>query len=112
MALNTARGEVAVEIGGEKFTLCLTLGALAEIEAACGITTIGELQDAMQKLSAAKLVTILGALIRGGGGTIDESTLYRLPFGPSVSSAITKAFEACGFASAEGASEGKAQAGT
>lgn len=33
---NRRRGEVAVELGGKRYTLCLTLGALAELEEAFG----------------------------------------------------------------------------
>ncbi len=34
--VNRHRGEIAAELGGETYTLCLTLGALAEIEHAYG----------------------------------------------------------------------------
>jgi hypothetical protein len=33
---NRCRGEAAVTFGGERYTLCLTLGALAELEDAFG----------------------------------------------------------------------------
>ena len=33
---NRHRGEIEAELGGQRYTLCLTLGALAEIEHAYG----------------------------------------------------------------------------
>ena len=33
---NPHRGEIEVELGGKTYTLCLTLGALAELEQAYG----------------------------------------------------------------------------
>lgn len=38
--MNPQRGEVALDIGGETRKLCLTLGALAEIEAALGCESL------------------------------------------------------------------------
>tara|TARA_R110001606_G_scaffold30798_2_gene94910 strand:- start:6002 stop:6289 length:288 start_codon:yes stop_codon:yes gene_type:complete len=66
--MNAARGEVALVIGGRERRLCLTLGALAEIEAAFGCTRMSELDARMRALSAADLGVVLGALLRGGEG--------------------------------------------
>lgn len=65
--MNAARGETELVIGGQARRLCLTLGALAEIEAAFGCTRIGELEARMRALSAADLLVVLAALLRGGG---------------------------------------------
>lgn len=65
--MNAARGETELVIGGQARRLCLTLGALAEIEAAFGCTRIGELEARMRTLSAADLLVVLAALLRGGG---------------------------------------------
>ena len=65
--MNAARGETELVIGGQARRLCLTLGALAEIEAAFGCTRIGELEARMRVLSAADLLVVLAALLRGGG---------------------------------------------
>jgi hypothetical protein len=64
---NGARGEVTVVLAGAERTLCLTLGALAEIEAGLGLTSVSELAGRMQAVSAADLVVVLAALLRGGG---------------------------------------------
>lgn len=67
MSVNGARGEVSLEVEGAPRTLCLTLGALAEIETAFGCKELRELDMRMRALSARDLVVVLGALLRGGG---------------------------------------------
>ena len=69
-AVNGARGEVALEIGGTAHTLCLTLGALAEIETIC---------SEGGRLDADRLVRVLAALLRGGGSGLDEAALRAAP---------------------------------
>lgn len=65
--VNGARGEVALPLGGREVKLCLTLGALAEIETALGCKSMAELDARMRALSAADLHIVLSALMRGGG---------------------------------------------
>ena len=65
--MNAARGETGLLVDSEVRRLCLTLGALAEIEAALGCRTIAELEARMRCLSAADLMLVLAALLRGGG---------------------------------------------
>jgi hypothetical protein len=65
--VNRARGEVAVMLAGAERRLCLTLGALAEIETALGITGVSALAERMRALSARDLMAVLAALLRGGG---------------------------------------------
>jgi hypothetical protein len=65
--MNAARGETRVTLAGVPKRLCLTLGALAEIEAAFGCTRISDLEARMRALSAADLSVVLAALLRGGG---------------------------------------------
>ena len=62
--VNAARGEVALEIDGQRQVLCLTLGALAKIEAALGCTKLSELDVRMRALSAADLRVVLAALLQ------------------------------------------------
>ncbi len=47
--------------------MCLTLGALAEIESALGCRTMAELEIRMRAISAADLMLVVAALLRGGG---------------------------------------------
>lgn len=65
--MNGARGEVMLEVDGAPRRLCLTLGALAEIEAAFGCGRISELEARLRAISAADLMVVLAALLRGGG---------------------------------------------
>ncbi|MEI9964539.1 MAG: GTA-gp10 family protein [Caulobacteraceae bacterium] len=51
-AVNAVRGEVSHVLGGEARKLCLTLGALAEIETAFGIKNWQDLADRLKHLSA------------------------------------------------------------
>ena len=65
--MNPARGEVTAELAGGPRRLCLTLGALAEMEGALGVQGIEALAARMRVLSAADLMAVLAALLRGGG---------------------------------------------
>lgn len=65
--MNGARGEVEAMLAGAARRLCLTLGALAEIETALGVEGLGALAERMRKLSVRDLAVVLAALLRGGG---------------------------------------------
>ena len=67
MAANGARGEVEVVLGGERRRVCLTLGALAEIETGLGVAGLTAVAERMKLLSAHDLLIVLAALLRGGG---------------------------------------------
>ncbi|WEJ57577.1 gene transfer agent family protein [Devosia sp. FJ2-5-3] len=77
---NIHRGEIAANIGGEVRTLCLTLGALAELEARLGAGDLAGLAErfAGGKLSARDLTAIIGAGLRGGGNAISDDELARM----------------------------------
>lgn len=64
---NTARGEVVVTLAGTPRRLCLTLGALARIEAALGLSDWSQLPDRIASLTAGDLAAVLAALLDGGG---------------------------------------------
>lgn len=64
---NPARGEVVVALAGARRRLCLTLGALARIEAALALTDWSQLPDRIASLSAGDLSAVLAALLEGGG---------------------------------------------
>src|SRR5690606_8736635 len=74
------RGEIAADIGGETVTLCLTLGALAELEARLGAGDLAGLAErfASGRVSARDLTAILGAGLRGGGNAITDDDLARM----------------------------------
>jgi len=91
--VNGARGEVALEIDGQARRLCLTLGALAEIETAFGCKELRELDLRMRALSARDLVVMLGALLRGGGEVELAGRSGELVIAPGAAAkAVAKAF--------------------
>jgi len=93
MSVNEARGEVALEVDGEARTLCLTLGALAEIETAFGCKELRELDLRMRALSARDLVVVLGALLRGGGDVELAGRIGEVMVAPGTAAkAVAKAF--------------------
>ena len=65
---NPRRGEVALTIGSARYTLCLTLGALAELEHAFGVDDLGALAERFGagRLPSRDLLVLLGAGLRGG----------------------------------------------
>ncbi|WP_127145658.1 gene transfer agent family protein [Pelagibacterium montanilacus] len=77
---NPKRGEIDAVIGGETMTLCLTLGALAELEARLQAGDLNGLVErfAEGRISARDLTSILGAGLRGAGHAITDDDLARL----------------------------------
>jgi len=71
---NKHRGEIEAEIGGDRRTLVLTLGALAELESAFGAGDLVALAERFGsgRLSARDLVRIIGAGLRGAGETVSD----------------------------------------
>jgi hypothetical protein len=95
MGVNGIRGEAAAWLAGAERTLCLTLGALAEIETALGVKGFGELAERMRALSAADLLAVLAALLRGGGEGELAKELARAAIDPrAAAEAVAKAFAA------------------
>ncbi|MEL7127936.1 MAG: GTA-gp10 family protein [Pseudomonadota bacterium] len=93
MSINQARGEVGLMINGQKSALCLTLGALAEIEASLGCKTLAELQLRLSALSAGELLTVIAALLRGGGNGDLVPALSLADVSPSAAAkAVAEAF--------------------
>lgn len=77
---NARRGEIAAELGGTTRRLVLTLGALAELEAHFEAGDLVQLAERFGagRLSAADLVAILGAGLRGAGETICDREVAAL----------------------------------
>lgn len=74
MMVNRHRGEVGAMLDGREWTLCLTLGALAELESSFEATDLSALLQrfASSKLSARDMIRIICAGLRGGGHSISE----------------------------------------
>ncbi len=91
---NPARGEVVVPLAGAPRRLCLTLGALARIEAALGLEDWSQLPERFGRLSAAELLAVLAALLEGGGE--DADVLDGAPVSiPEAVAAVAAALVAC-----------------
>jgi len=69
------RGETELTIGGARYVLCLTLGALAEIESLFGCRSLAELQARLKQLSANELLQVLAILLRAGGRPANVSSV-------------------------------------
>lgn len=95
MAANGARGEVVAVLAGARRRLCLTLGALAEIETGLALEGLAGLAERMRSLSARDLMTVLAALLRGGGERALADELDRAGVDPrEAAEAVAKAFVA------------------
>ncbi|MFY0637071.1 GTA-gp10 family protein [Maricaulis maris] len=83
---NPQRGEIALTLGERTLTLCLTLGALAEIETLC---------PAGESLTADRLVRVVAALARGGGTPVELAELKAVPLRlDTVAQAVAACLEA------------------
>jgi len=93
--VNGVRGEVVAGLAGAERKLCLTLGALAEIETGLGVAGMAALAERMKALSARDLMVVLAALLRGGGEGALGDELARAPVDPrEAAEAVAKAFAA------------------
>lgn len=91
--MNGARGEVTATLGGVERRLCLTLGALAELETSFGADTVEALTARLSRPSARDLTVVLEALLRGGNDGLGppERVEFR-----EAALAVAAAFEAAG----------------
>ena len=78
--VNKHRGEVAAELDGRTFTLCLTLGALAELETAFEVEDLTALiaRFSSTSLSARDMLKIIGAGLRGGGHLLTDAEIVEM----------------------------------
>jgi hypothetical protein len=74
---NRHRGEIDAVLDGKPYRLCLTLGALAELESAFGDADMLALAERFEKgrLSARDAVRIIGAGLRGAGHDIADEAV-------------------------------------
>lgn len=71
---NRRRGEVEAVIDGERRILCLTLGALAELETAFAADDLTGLAErfASGRMKSADLIRVIGAGLRGAGNVFSD----------------------------------------
>jgi hypothetical protein len=89
---NPARGEVVVALAGAPRRLCLTLGALARIEAALTLGDWSQLPERIATLNAQDLTAVLAALLDGGG---EPSEIAARATVPEAAAALAAALAAC-----------------
>jgi hypothetical protein len=80
MMANRYRGEIDATLDGNDYKLCLTLGALAELESAFGDTDMLALAERFERgrLSARDCVRIIGAGLRGAGFDIADGKVAQM----------------------------------
>ena len=88
---NIHRGEIEAELGGERRTLVLTLGALAELEAAFGADDLMQLAGRFGsgKLSARDLVRIIAAGLRGAGAPVSDNEVAAMTVAGGAAGYVT-----------------------
>lgn len=95
--VNHIRGEIELFINGKAHILCLTLGALAEIEAGFNLDDSSQLSERLKKITAKDILMLLAALLTGGGNPVSTQQLRISPLDPEVvAKAIACAFSASG----------------
>ncbi|RST84542.1 gene transfer agent family protein [Aquibium carbonis] len=107
---NARRGEITAELDGTRRRLCLTLGALAELESAFAAEDLSALvaRFSTGRLSARDMARVIGAGLRGAGAaTADEEVLaMTTPGGAAGFAAIVAELLAATFGEARPSVEG------
>lgn len=78
--VNLRRGEIEACLDGERRRLCLTLGALAELEHAFGENDMLAVAERFEtgRLKAVDAIRIIAAGLRGAGADIDDASVARM----------------------------------
>jgi hypothetical protein len=78
--VNQHRGEIEAVLDGKRYRLCLTLGALAELETAFGDEDMLALATRFEKgrISARDCIRIIAAGLRGAGHEIADDGVARM----------------------------------
>jgi len=104
MSVNRRRGEISAELDGRPRRLCLTLGALAELEATYAADDLTALVDRFStgRLSALDMMRVIGAGLRGAGEDVadDEVGAMRCDAGAAGFAAIVSELLVATFGSA------------
>ena len=86
-----------LHVDGRPLILCLTLGALARLETAFGVTTMAALEERLRNLSGGDLLVVVSALIMGDGQSLTPDDLAKAHIDPAAAAAaIAAAFERAG----------------
>ncbi len=113
MNANARRGEIVAEFSGTSRRLCLTLGALAELETAFGAQDLSALvaRFSSGRLSARDMVRVIGAGLRGAGADLsdDEVMTLETPGGAAGYARIVAALLTASFGTADAVAEGRSE---
>ena len=106
--VNKQRGEVEIEgPEGKKYTMCLSLGAIAQMEEALGLESLSQIDTVMNKGRMRNVITIFLALLHGGGHDElgpDDMMKWRVPL-RELMEKIRECFVASGFVDPDGEGE-------
>ena len=86
-----------MDLGGRRYALCLTLGALAELEDAFGAADLPALAErfASGRLSARDLLKLFAVALRGGGHALADEEVAALALDPGGVEALAEALGDC-----------------
>lgn len=75
--VNRHRGEIEANLDGKAYRLCLTLGALAELEYAFGEDDMLAVAERFEagRIAASDTIKMIGAGLRGAGYDIDDNAV-------------------------------------
>ncbi|RYD90550.1 MAG: gene transfer agent family protein [Sphingomonadales bacterium] len=90
---NGQRGEIEAVIDGERRILCMTLGALAELETAFGVDNIAALAGRFEggRVGTRDVMAIIAAGLRGGGNVVDDGDVADIRVEGGIGGAIALA---------------------
>lgn len=88
--VNIHRGEIVAEIDGKTYTLCLTLGALAELEQALSADDLLSVAERFNngKIKTTEIMHILKAGLKGGGYEMSFSEIENMKLVGGIQSYI------------------------
>lgn len=88
--INSKRGEVLWSFAGENHRLCLTFGALAELEHHFETAGMAALSERLSRgaLSAEDVVALLVAGLRGGHEKLTRQDILHMPLADALPSAL------------------------
>ncbi len=80
MQHNPVRGEIVSRFGGRSWRLCLTLGALAELEEMLKVPDLTALAQRFSegRISARDLIALITAGLHGGGHAVSPEDVARM----------------------------------
>ncbi len=77
---NSQRGETEAVLDGENYTLCLTLGALADLENSLGASDLIALTEQFEggRMKSSDIAHIICAGLKGGGHAVDLDAVLQM----------------------------------